>query len=74
MAIYATLGLASVLAEVLTNQGLSAVVYLACMVLVGLTILTQGLKARPGGVEIGVGLGIEVRQGSGRGDLGLQAL
>lgn len=60
VAIYATLGLASMLAEVLYNQGLSAVAFLASMLLVGLTILTQGLKTRPAGVEIGVGLGIAV--------------
>ena len=60
VAIYATLGLASMLAEVLHNQGLSAVAFLASMLLVGLTVLTQGLKTRPGGVEIGVGLGIAV--------------
>lgn len=60
LAIYATLGLASMLAEVLYNQGLIAVAFLASMLLVGLTVLTQGLKTRPGGVEIGVGLGIAV--------------
>ena len=60
VAIYLTLGLASTLAGVLYNQGLSAVVFLASMFLVALTVLTQGLKTRPGGVEIGVGLGIAV--------------
>lgn len=60
VAIYATLGLASMLAEVLHNQGLTAVAFLTCMILVGFTVLTQGLKTRPGGVEIGVGLGIGV--------------
>jgi hypothetical protein len=60
VAIYSTLGLASMLAEVLYNQNLSAVAFLASMLLVGLTILTQGLKTRPGGAEIGVGLGIAV--------------
>ncbi len=59
VAIYSTLGLASTLAGVL-SQGTSAVVLLACMALVGVTVLTQGLKTRPGGVEIGVGLGIAV--------------
>ena len=60
VAIYATLGLAATLAGVLTNQGLSAALFLGCMVLVGATILTQGLKTRPGGVELGVALGIAV--------------
>ena len=59
-AIYSTLGLASTLAGVVNHQGLSAVLFLGCMALVGLTVLTQGLKTRPGGVEIGVGLGIAV--------------
>lgn len=60
VAIYSTLGLASMLAEMLYNQGLSAVAFLTAMFLVGLTVLTQGLKTRPAGVEIGVGLGIAV--------------
>ena len=60
VAIYSTLGLASTLAEVLYNQGLAAVAFVFSMLLVGATILTQGLKTRPGGVEIGVALGIAV--------------
>lgn len=60
VAIYSTLGLASLLAEVMYIQGVSAVAFLTCMALVGLTVLTQGLKVRPAGVEIGVGLGIAV--------------
>ncbi len=56
--IYSTLGLASTLAGWLDNQTLIAVAFLGCMLLVLLTILTQGLKARPSGVEVGVGLGI----------------
>lgn len=65
VAIYATLGLASMLADVLNNRGAagqiaSAVAFLTAMAFVGLTVLTQGLKARPRGVEIGIGLGIAV--------------
>lgn len=60
VAIYSTLGLASTLAPFLYNQNVSAVAFLFCMLLVGLTILTQGLKTRPRGIEIGVGLGIAV--------------
>ncbi len=30
------------------------------MILVGMTVLTQGLRSRPKGVEIGIGLGIAV--------------
>ena len=58
--IYATLGIASTLAEFLYNQGLSAILFLTCMLMVGLTILMQGLRARPRGIEIGVLLGIAV--------------
>ncbi len=59
-AIYATLGLSSIFAGVLYNQALSAVAFLGCMLLIGVAILTQGLKVRPGGREIGVGLGLAV--------------
>lgn len=59
-AIYATLGLASILSDVLYNQSVGAVAFLGAMLLIGVTILTQGLKVRPGGREIGVGLGIAV--------------
>ena len=48
------------LADTLNNQALSAVAFLAGMLLVGMTVLTQGLKARPGGVEVGVALGVAV--------------
>lgn len=59
-AIYATLGLASVLAGIFYNQGLSAIAFLAAMLLIGVTVLTQGLKVRPAGLEVGVALGIAV--------------
>ncbi len=57
VAIYSTLGLASTLAVALSD-GLAAIGFLAAMLFVGLTILTQGLKTRPGGMEIGVVLGM----------------
>lgn len=60
VAIYATLGLASMLAGVWHHQGLSAAAFLGAMLLIGVAILTQGLKVRPGGREIGVALGIAV--------------
>ncbi len=60
VAIYATLGLTSTLVGMLDNQELLAVAFLACMFLVGATVVTQGLKTRPRGVEIGVALGIAV--------------
>ncbi len=56
--IYATLGLASVLADFLYHQGLVTLAFLAGMLFVGLTVLTQGLKVRPHGVEIAVFLGL----------------
>lgn len=56
-AIYSTLGLAGTLAGAVSREVLAAGVLL-CMLLVLATIVTQGLKARPGGAEIGVALGI----------------
>ncbi len=60
--IYSTLGLASILAEALRKRGmnddLAAVGFLSGMLLIGLTILTQGLKKRPAGIELAVTLGI----------------
>ena len=58
--IYLTLPFASSLATYLYNQDLAAIAFLACMLLVGATILIQGLKTRPGGLEIGVGIGLAV--------------
>jgi hypothetical protein len=56
---YATLGLASTLADVLQARDLFAVaVFILAMAMVGTTILLQGWQARVGGVEIGIGLGI----------------
>ena len=60
-AIYATLGLAQTLAETLRERGLldiSIGLFLLCMFLVGVTILTQGLRVRPGGAEVAVGVGV----------------
>lgn len=62
-AIYATLGLASVLAGVLYNQGASAIAFLTFMFLIGVAVLTQGLKVRPAGREIGIALGMVVVYG-----------
>ena len=61
VAIYATLGLAQTLAETLRERGLldiSIGLFLLCMFLVGATILTQGLKVRPGGAEVAVAIGV----------------
>lgn len=58
VAIYATLGLAPRLVGMLTDQDLAAVFFLLGMFLVGVSVLALALKTRPGGVEIGVALGI----------------
>ncbi len=60
-AIYATLGLAQRLAAFLEERGLldlTVGLFLLCMFLVGVTILTQGLKVRPGGAEVAVAIGV----------------
>lgn len=57
-AIYSTLGLASTLAGHLRTQGLLETLFLVCFILVGAVILVYGLKVRPGGLEIGVMLGV----------------
>ena len=61
VAIYATLGLAQTLAETLRERGLldiSIGLFLLCMFLVAATVLTQGLKVRPGGAEVAVAIGV----------------
>ena len=62
VAIYSTLGISRTLAEYLREHGLleaaSFVLFLLGMLLVGATIVTQGVKARPGGAEIAVALGV----------------
>ena len=61
LAIYATLGLAQTLAETLRERGLldiSIGLFLLCMFLVAVTVVTQGLKVRPGGAEVAVGVGV----------------
>ena len=58
VAIYSTLGFAGTLASFLTDRELLTPVFFLCLFLVGATVLTQGLKTRPSGVEIVVALGI----------------
>ena len=63
IAIYSTLGLARTLAGALREHGLLGasfplVSFLLAISLVGATIVTHGLNARPGGVEIAVALGV----------------
>ena len=57
LTIYLTLALAPQLVG-LVNEGVLTAAFLGCLILVGLTILTQGLKVRPSGKEIGIVLGI----------------
>lgn len=56
--IYSTVGLALKIAKYLEDNDLQAVFFVLGMVLVGATIVTQGLKVRPGGTEIIVSLGL----------------
>ena len=58
VAIYSTLGLVGPLAKALRNSDLLGVFFGIGMLLVIATIVSIGLKARPGGAEIGVFLGI----------------
>ncbi|MYA38337.1 MAG: hypothetical protein F4035_05860, partial [Acidimicrobiia bacterium] len=60
VAIFATLGLAGALAEQLSETGLTTVGFAAAMLLVGITVVIQGLRTKPSGVEIGVVLGVAV--------------
>ena len=58
VAIFSTLGLAATLAGILHDRGLIDSFFFFCFLLVLAAIVTQGLKTRPRGVEIGVALGI----------------
>ena len=57
--IYSSLGLAAKLVGQI-NESILAGAFFACFVLVGVMILSQGLRVRPGGIEIGVATGIAV--------------
>lgn len=56
--IYATLGLARTLADELSDQGLLVPLFVFGLALCGAAIVTQALRTRPGGVEIGIALGV----------------
>ena len=58
VAIYSTLGLARILVDELGSDFLSIWLFLLGCILVLATVITQGLKVRPAGMEIGVALGI----------------
>ena len=57
VAIYSTLGLATMLAGVI-NRDLLAAIFVSGMLLIGIAVITQGLKVRPGIVEVGVLVGV----------------
>ncbi len=56
--IYSTLGLAGMLGGLLEDSGLDAVLFALGMLLVGATVVVQGLRKGSSGVEIGVALGV----------------
>ena len=58
VAIYSTMGLARTLAEQLGDAGLGVWLFLTCCFLVLITVVTQGLAARPSVAEWGVATGI----------------
>ena len=58
LAIFSTLGLATKWAGMIQDRGLEVSAFVLGMALVFITVVTQGLKARPSGLELCVGLGI----------------
>lgn len=58
VAIYSTLGLGAGLVVAMRDRGLLDASFVLGFLLVLATIVTQGLKRRPGGSEIGVALGV----------------
>lgn len=57
-AIYSTLGMTATLANTLLEAGFFTNAFITAFFLMLVAVLTQGLRARPRGVEIGVGIGI----------------
>lgn len=60
LAIYSTLALARTLAGLLPESTFGAAFFILGMVLVLAAVVTQGLRVRPRGAEIGVALGVAV--------------
>jgi len=60
ISIYATLGLAGILAEQIQNRGVLNGAYLLLAGLTLVVFLTQGLKTRPGGMDIAIAIGMVV--------------
>ena len=57
-AIYSTLSLTATLAETLLEAGMFTNAFILAFFLMMIAVLTQGLRARPRGVEIGIGISI----------------
>jgi uncharacterized membrane protein YgcG len=57
LAIYGSIGVAGTLAGLVPEMVLG-IAFFVCMILVAITIVTQGLRTRPGGREIGVAVGV----------------
>lgn len=57
-AIYSTLGLARTLAEEFRRRDILDAIFVVAFVAILLAIAAVGLKARPGGLEIGIALGV----------------
>lgn len=60
LGIYATLGLGTTLAGAIPDHNLTTGAFLLSMFMVAATIIAQGLRTRPGGLEVGLLLGIAV--------------
>ncbi|KAA3647172.1 MAG: VanZ family protein [Chloroflexi bacterium] len=58
LAIYSTLSIASEIAAFLQNLGILDEVFILGMLMIAAAVVALALKTRPGGVEIGVGLGV----------------
>lgn len=58
LAIYSTLSIARDLAAFLQRLGILDEIFILGMLMIGTAVVALALKTRPGGVEIGVGLGV----------------
>lgn len=58
VAIYSTLGLASTLVGILVERGVFQNAFVTAFLMMVVAVMTQGLKVRPRGVELGVGIGV----------------
>lgn len=58
VAIYSTLGLARVVADELNRREIADAVFVSAFILILLAIAALGFKVRPGGLEVGIALGV----------------